>query len=75
MTFGTFHPLMTKISIPFFSILEIGIKIYHTLPDNSMVHHISRSLTQAETNYSQIEKEVLALIFALQRIHNMLFGC
>lgn len=54
----------------------IGAVIYHTFPDNSMkaVHHISRSLTQAEKNYSQIEKEGLALIFAVQRFHKMLFG-
>ncbi|XP_058975615.1 uncharacterized protein K02A2.6-like [Musca domestica] len=54
----------------------IGAVIYHMFPDNTMkaIHHISRSLTQAEKNYSQIEKEGLALIFAVQRFHKMLFG-
>ena len=35
------------------------------------VHHISRSLTQAEKNYSQIKREGLALIFAV-RFHKIL---
>ena len=54
----------------------VGAVIYHIFPDNSMnaIHHISRSLTPAERNYSQIEKESLALIFAVQRFHKMLFG-
>ena len=54
----------------------IGAVIYHSFPNNSMkaVHHISRSLTQAENNYSQIEKEGLGLIFAVQHFPKMLFG-
>lgn len=34
----------------------------------------SRSLTAADCNYSQIEKEALALIFAVKNFHRMLFG-
>ena len=54
----------------------IGAVIYHTFPEGTMkaIHHVSRSLTSAEKNYSQIEKEGLALIFAVQRFHKMLFG-
>lgn len=53
----------------------IGAVIYHTFPDNGIkaIHHVSRSLTPAEVNYSQIEKEGLALIFAVQRFHKMVF--
>ncbi|XP_037811622.1 uncharacterized protein K02A2.6-like [Lucilia sericata] len=43
----------------------IGAVIYHTFPDNSIkaIHHVSRSLTPAEKNYSQIDKDG----FAVQR--------
>ncbi|XP_065075308.1 uncharacterized protein K02A2.6-like [Ochlerotatus camptorhynchus] len=36
--------------------------------------HASRSLTAAESNYSQIEKKGLALIFAVTKFHRMIFG-
>ncbi|XP_062704594.1 uncharacterized protein K02A2.6-like [Aedes albopictus] len=54
----------------------IGARIAHKLPDGSVkpIAHASRSLTPAESNYSQIEKEGLALIFAVTRFHRMIFG-
>ena len=33
-----------------------------------------RSLTKAERNYAQVEREALAVIFGLQRVHQYLFG-
>ncbi|XP_055633658.1 uncharacterized protein K02A2.6-like [Toxorhynchites rutilus septentrionalis] len=36
--------------------------------------HASRSLTAAESNYSQIEKEGMALIFAVTKFHRIIFG-
>ena len=33
------------------------------------VYHISQSLTEAQKNYSQIEKEALALVTAVERFH------
>ncbi|XP_062703968.1 uncharacterized protein K02A2.6-like [Aedes albopictus] len=54
----------------------IGACLLHKLPDGSIkaVAHASRSLTPAEANYGQIEKEGLALVFAVTKFHRMLLG-
>ncbi|XP_062557273.1 uncharacterized protein K02A2.6-like [Armigeres subalbatus] len=58
------------------SAFGLGARIAHQFPDGTVkaVYHVSRSLTAAEWNYSQVEKEGLALIFAVTRFHRMLFG-
>ena len=50
--------------------------IQHWWPDASVkaVAHASCSLTSAEQNYSQIEKEGLALIFAVKKFHKYICG-
>ena len=38
------------------------------------VAYASRSLSPAECKYAQIEKELLAIVFACQKIHNYIYG-
>lgn len=38
------------------------------------VAYVSRSLTDAEKNYSQIDKEALAIVFCLEKLHQYLYG-
>ena len=54
----------------------IGAVILHQLPDGSQkaIQHASKALTTAQQAYSQIEKEGLALVFAVQKFDRFLFG-
>lgn len=38
------------------------------------VSYASRSLTESEQNYAQIEKELLAIVFAFEKYHNLVYG-
>lgn len=53
-----------------------GAVILHKYDDGNMkaVAHASRSLLPTEKNYSQIEKEALAIIFAVNNITNLYTG-
>nr|CAD2161106.1 unnamed protein product [Meloidogyne enterolobii] len=54
----------------------VGAMIAHKFPDGSerAIEYASKSLSLSEKNYWQIEKEGLALVFAVQKFHKMLFG-
>ena len=54
----------------------IGSVILHRFEDGTTkpIAHASRSLLPAERNYSQIEKESLAIIFGLKKFHRFVHG-
>lgn len=44
------------------------------LQDGKPVIYASRSITEAEKNYSNIERELLSVVFALERLHHYVYG-
>lgn len=54
----------------------LGAVLAHVMPDESErpIAFASRSLNKAEKNYSQIEKEGLALVYGVTKFHMYLYG-
>ncbi len=54
----------------------VGAVLLHRYPDGSQkaIAHASKSLTNTQRNYGQIEKEAYALVFAVERFHKFLWG-
>jgi hypothetical protein len=44
------------------------------LQDDQPVMYISRALTPTEKGYSNIERELLSLVFGMERLHNFVYG-
>ena len=54
----------------------IGAVLSHVMEDGSKrsVAHASRTLSTAERNYGHLDKEVLAVVFALKKSHQFLYS-
>ena len=54
----------------------IGAVFTHRFPDGSErpIGYASRTLNEAERNYSQLEKEGLSLVFSIKKFYAYLFG-
>ena len=54
----------------------LGAVLSHIMPDKSErpIMFTSRTLTNAERNYSQIGKGALAIIFAVKKFHQYIYG-
>ncbi len=54
----------------------VGAVLSHVLPseEEKPVSFASRTLSVAERNYGHVEKEGLALVFAVKKFHHFLFG-
>ena len=54
----------------------LGACLVHVMPtsDERPVAYVSRALSSAEQNYAQIEREALAIVFAVRRFHQYLYG-
>ncbi len=44
------------------------------MQDGQPVAYASKTLTQTERNYANIEREMLAIVFACQRFHQYIYG-
>ena len=44
------------------------------MQESKPVHYISRAMTSAEKNYAQVEKELLAIVFACERFDQYVYG-
>ena len=54
----------------------LGAVLSHIMEDSleKPIAYASRTLTAAEKNYSQLEKEALAVVYAVGKFHNYLYG-
>ncbi|GAB1860863.1 RNA-directed DNA polymerase [Camponotus japonicus] len=71
-----YDPRQTLIVAADASSIGIGGILLQRVPDGQVkaVFHISKALTKAQQNYSQIEKEALALVTAVERFRKFVYS-
>ena len=54
----------------------VGVVLSHKMKNGTErpIGYVSRSLQEAERNYSTLEKEALAIIFGIKKFHQFLYG-
>ena len=54
----------------------LGAVLSHVISDGHErpIAYVSRTLNAAEKNYSQVEKEGLAIVFGVKKFHNYIYG-
>jgi hypothetical protein len=54
----------------------LGAVLFHRYPDGTErpITNVSKTLTATQRNYSQIQREALAIVFALTKFHHFIYG-
>ena len=58
------------------SVYGVGAVLSHVFPNGveGPIAYASRTLTQAEKGYAQLEKEAVSLIYGVKKFHQFLYG-
>ena len=71
-----FHPALPIGIACDASNVGLGVVLFHRYTDGSErpIANASKTLTEAQRNYNQIQKEALAVVYALNKFHQFLYG-